>query len=231
MNSLSYGLNAEAIFSYLSVCQSKCFKNEFQTYFLIILHHSYFFHYNGNIGWYLVLAASPIVCSWEPEMVLQSATGFMLQDLMWHGNKKGFVSTDTSCLVATKTFWTGLVRVGCSQNIVHFCCFLFCGLAHFIMVSWNFPPVIFQAIMIEKCSSEVFLCFIYSSPLQTLHWSRKVILCLYFQLWRWHCVVPQPSTSSPYLLKSCSAFFNNTTQTSLMSFSQIILYTQEDTRI
>lgn len=42
MYKLSYGLIAQVIFLYLSVCQSKYFKKGFQTDILIILH--FFFH-------------------------------------------------------------------------------------------------------------------------------------------------------------------------------------------
>lgn len=148
----------------------------------------------------------------EPEMALQSATGFMLQDLMRHWNKKGFVSTDTSCLAATKPFWTVLVWVGCSQNISHFfcCCFLSVDWLFFFFFKWFeiFLLPFFLNSNSRKISLEVLLCSICSSPLWSLHWPWKVILCLYFQLWHCHCMGLQQCTSSLYWPKSNSTFFS-----------------------
>lgn len=84
----------------------------------------------------------------------------------------------------------------------------------------------------RKSSLEILLCSICLSPLWTLHWPWKVILCFYFQLWHWHCMDLQQCASSTYWPKSNSTFFfSNATQLSLMLFSQIVLYTQKETKI
>lgn len=111
-------------------------------------------------------------------MAPQPVTGFMLQDLMWHWNKKGSVSTDTSWLVATKPLWTMLVWVGYRENTAHFSCILLCGSAHFIMVFWNFPSAIFWAGMADNFLWKFYSVYLFPS-LESLYWPQKVILCLF----------------------------------------------------